>query len=84
MQGVGKCGIKFGPKADQAGRVGCGQLENTGKLGGRFEQAGSVAGLGTGFAFTRRKFDSGRITKRLQQKPAIGVTAIFRIFAQQQ
>src|SRR5229473_8199185 len=55
MQGVGKRGIKFSPKADQAGRVRGGEFENTRKSGGRFEQAGPVAGLGTGFAFACRK-----------------------------
>jgi hypothetical protein len=83
MQGVGKCRIEFGPKADQAGRVGCGKLENTRKSGGRCQQAGPVAGLRTGFATTRRKFGRGHVAKRLQQKAAIRVSAIVRIFAQQ-
>ena len=82
MQGVGKCRIEFGPKADQARRIGCGKLENTRKSGGRCQQAGPMAGLRTGFATTCRKF--GHVAKRLQQKAAIRVSATFRVFAQQQ
>src|SRR5450759_3906844 len=31
MHGIGKGGIEFGPQADQAGSLGCGQFENARK-----------------------------------------------------
>jgi hypothetical protein len=38
MEGISKARIEFGSEADQTGCIGCNQLENTRKPGGRFEQ----------------------------------------------
>ena len=63
MEGISKARIEFGCEADQTGCIGCNQLENTRKPGGRFEQAGWWRVC-------------GRIAKRLQQKPDIAVAGV--------
>jgi hypothetical protein len=63
MEGISNARIEFGCEADQTGCIGCNQLENTRKPGGRFEQAGWWRVC-------------GRIAKRLQQKPDIAVAGV--------
>ena len=82
MQGVGKCRIEFGPKADQAGSGGCGQFENARELGRRLEQVAPVARLGAGFAAAGRK-SGARVAERLQKKPDIRVTDVLPVIAEQ-
>ena len=84
MHRIGQRGIKLGPEAHQAWRVGCGELEDTGKPRRRFEQANAVERVGGAFAAMRRRFGRGGITKRLQQMPDIATSGFFRLFAQQQ
>ena len=56
MHRIGQRGIKLGPKAHQAWRVGCGEFENARKPGRRSEQANAVVGLGGGIAALHRQF----------------------------
>ena len=70
MHGIGKRGIEFGAKADQAGSVGCGQFEDTRESGRRLEQMGLIRGLSTDRVAAARGFHGSVIQAPAAKFPA--------------
>ena len=83
MQRVGKGGIEFGAKADQAGSVGRGEFEHTSKPRRRLEQIASVMRLAGGSAAAVRELVCAPIAERLQYQPDVGISDVSSVIAEQ-